>query len=150
MKWDLTFFHPSFHFFSFQTVSYYGLRGSERNLDEKLISPQWHANAWITNEIEDWIFQQRTDKKKNKTNLILWLFEKKNLREKKTTANMANKGEDSNTTPTDDNISLNEVKYIWFIFIKMKWNMYACLMAKNHFHFHFHFEYLHRFNHIKT
>lgn len=33
---------------------------------------------------------------------------------------MANKGEDSNTTPTDDNISLNEVKYIWFIFIKMK------------------------------
>lgn len=58
--------------------------------------------------------------KKNKTNLILWLFEKKNLREKKTTANMANKGEDSNTTPTDDNISLNEVKHIWFIFIKMK------------------------------
>lgn len=61
---------------------------------------------------------------------------------------MANKGEDSNTTPTDDNISLNEVKHIWFIFIKMKWNMYACLMAKNHFHFHF--EYLRRFNHMKT
>lgn len=75
---------PSFFpfLFSFQTVSYYGLRGSERNLDEKLISPQWHANAWITNEIEDWIFQQRTDKKKQNKLDTLVIREKKSKRKK--------------------------------------------------------------------
>lgn len=72
---------------------------------------------------------------------------------------MANKGEDSNTTTTEDNISLNEVINVHGLFFiriqditKLKWNemKYAC-MVTGHVHTSSTQQMLVLdFNHIKT